>query len=775
MRKMGSVPIYYASMIGEPVRRSEDPALLRGEGRYTDDLNEPGQAYAYIVRSPHAHGLLKNISVEKAKEMPGVLAIYTAADLVAYGPHKCALDFKQRDGSPMRKPIRKSLAQGKVRFVGDPVACVVAETYMQAKDAAEAVEVDIEPLPAVATASAAAKPGAPQLYDDVPGNVALDFLWGEPDKVAEAFAKAAHTTKLSLRNTRVVVAAMEPRAGICSYDKATGKYTLTVPGQGVWGQKGQLVDILGVTPDKVRIRTFHVGGSFGMKAPIYPEYVCLAHAARALGRPVKWTDERSGSFLSDHHGRDHEMTAELALDRDGKFLALRITGYGNVGAYLSTVAPQPPSMNVVRNVCGVYKIPLLEVSTKICFTNTSPVSAYRGAGRPEANMYIERLIDEAAREMGIDRFELRRRNHVQPSEIPYKNAAQMTVDSGDFGAVFEKAIKATAGFEQRKKESKARGKLRGLGVGSYMEVTAPPNKEMGGIEFGGDKHITFITGTLDYGQGHASPFAQILSSKLGVPFESIRLLQSDSDRLLFGAGTGGSRSAMMGGSAAIEAADLVIKKGKELAAEALEAAAADIEFAGGKFVVGGTDRGISLMDLAVKNPGKLDTMHVTEVIPSAFPNGCHVCEVEIDPETGEVEVVRYNSVNDFGVIVNPLMVEGQIHGGVVQGMGQCFMENARYDETGQLLTGSFMDYAIPHFTDFSAPIEWQSHPVPATTNPLGAKGCGEAGCAGAMTSVMNAVVDALSELGIRHFDMPASPQRVWEIIRNTRRSQRRHD
>jgi carbon-monoxide dehydrogenase large subunit len=400
----------------------------------------------------------------------------------------------------------------------------------------------------------------------------------------------------------------------------------------------------------------------------------------------------------------------------------------------------------------------------VCFTNTSPVSAYRGAGRPEANMYIERLIDEAAREMKLDRFELRRRNHVTPAEIPYKNRADMVVDSGDFGAVFEKAIKAAEGFEDRKKQSKARGKLRGLGVGSYMEVTAPPNKEMGGIEFDGDKHITFITGSLDYGQGHASPMAQVLASRLGVPFESISLKQNDSDALVFGAGTGGSRTAMMSGGAAVQAADLVIKKGKTLAAEKLEAAEADIEFRDGQFVVAGTDRSISLLELAMKNPKALDVTHVTEVIPSAFPNGCHVCEVEIDQETGEVEVVRYSSVNDFGTVLNPMMVEGQLHGGVIQGMGQCFMENVRYDEDAQLLTGSFMDYALPHFTDFPAPVTWQSHPVPSTTNPLGAKGCGEAGCAGAMTSVMNAVVDALSEVGITRFDMPASPQRVWHAL-----------
>jgi len=505
-----------------------------------------------------------------------------------------------------------------------------------------------------------------------------------------------------------------------------------------------------------------------MKGSIYPEYVCLAHAARALGRPVKWTDERSGSFVSDQHGRDHEMTAALALSKDGEFLALKIEGHGNVGAYVGTVAPQPPTMNVVRNVSSVYRTPLLEVSTKAMVTNTSPVSAYRGAGRPEANYYMERLIDQAAAEMGIDRFELRRRNHVRPQQIPYKAASGMTYDSGDFGALFEKALKYSEGFEKRRAESKSKGKLRGLGLGSYLEVTAPPNKEMAGIRFeteGADAGaITLVSGTLDYGQGHAAPFAQVLSTRLGVAFERIRLVQNDSDRLVFGAGTGGSRSAMMGGGAIAQASDLVIRKGRELAGEVLEAAAADIEFHDGSFAVAGTDRAIGLLDLVKKFPGKLDLDHVTEVIPSAFPNGCHVAEVEIDPETGHVEVVRYSSVNDFGTILNPLLVEGQIHGGVVQGIGQCLMESAQYDETGQLITGSFMDYALPRAGDAPARIGWASHPVPATTNPLGAKGCGEAGCAGAMTSVMNAVLDALRELGIEHFDMPASPQRVWRAI-----------
>jgi carbon-monoxide dehydrogenase large subunit len=757
--------------IGQPVQRTEDPVLLRGEGRYTDDLNEPGQAYAWMVRSPHAHGVIKKINTETAKAMPGVLAVYTGDDLKAYGPHKCALDFKNRDGSPMKRPVRKSLMSDKVRFVGDPVACVIAETALQAKDAAEAVELDIEPLPAVSRASEAAKPGAPQLYDDVPGNVIVDFLFGEPEKVAEAFRTAFHITKLSLRNTRIVVAAMEPRAGLCTY--GDGRWTLVAPGQGVFGMRNQLADILGVPQDKVRMRTWHVGGSFGMKGSIYPEYVCLAHAARALGRPVKWTDERSGSFVSDQHGRDHEMTAELALSKEGDFLAIRITGHGNVGAYVGAVAPQPPTMNVVRNVTSVYRTPFLEVSTKAMVTNTSPVSAYRGAGRPEANYYMERLIDQAAIEMGVDRFELRRRNHVRPEQIPYKAASGMTYDSGDFGALFEKAAKYTEGFEERKAESKARGKLRGLGLGSYLEVTAPPNKEMGGIRFeveGSDAgSVTMISGTLDYGQGHAAPFAQVLSSRLGIPFENIRLLQSDSDELAFGAGTGGSRSAMMGGGALAEASEVVIRKGKELAGEVLETAAGDLEFRGGRFVVSGTDRSISLEELAKRFPGKLDVKHVTEVIPSAFPNGCHVAEVEIDPDTGAVEVVRYSSVNDFGTVLNPLLVEGQIHGGVVQGIGQCLMESAQYDSEAQLLTGSFMDYALPRAEDTPERIGWQSHPVPAKTNPLGAKGCGEAGCAGAMTSVMNAVADALRGVGISHFDMPASPQRVWQAIQRARR------
>ncbi len=763
--------------VGQPVTRTEDPVLLRGEGRYTDDLNEPGQAYAYMVRSQYAHGIIKGIDATAAKAMPGVLAVYTGHDLKAYGNHKCVAPLNNRDGTPMLKPVRRSLPTDKVRFGGDPIACVIADTYFHARDAAEAVEVDIEELPAVSLASAAAQPGAPQLYDDVPDNVACDFHFGDTEKVAAAFASAKHVTQVSIRNTRLVVNALEPRAGICVYDKAREHWTLTAPGQGVFGMKAQLVDILGVKPTQVKMVTHHVGGSFGMKGSIYPEYVCLAHAARELGRPVKWTDDRSGSFVSDQHGRDHEMSAELALDADGKFLAVRVFGHGNVGAYLGAVAPMPLTMNAVKNTLSVYRTPLLEVSTKAVFTNTSPVSAYRGAGRPEANLYMERLIESAAREMGIDAYELRRRNHIQPTEMPYKAGNELTYDSGEFGAVFEKALVAAdvKGFPARKAQSKSNGKLRGLGVGSYLEVTAPPNKEMGGIRFesSGDEagNVTIVTGTLDYGQGHAAPFAQVLAARLGIPFGKIRLLQGDSDQLVFGAGTGGSRSMMMSGAAIAEASALVIEKGKALAGTEFETAVADIEFSPqtSRFTVAGTDRSISLLELADKHPGKLDVSHVTEVIPSSFPNGCHVAEVEIDPETGEVKVVRYNSVNDFGTIVNPLLVAGQIHGGVMQGIGQVLMENTLYDEQGQLLTGSFMDYAMPRADDGPADIGFISHPVPATTNPLGVKGCGEAGCAGSMTSLNNAIIDALSEFGVRQFDMPASPERVWQAIHGATR------
>ncbi len=764
--------------IGQPVPRSEDPVLLRGEGHYSDDFNLPGQAYAVIVRSPMAHGLIHKIETSVARAMPGVLAVHTAADLEkgGIGPLPARQVMNNRDGTPMLQPVRHALATDKVRYVGEAVAAVIAETVAQAKDAAEAAEVDIEALPAVTEPSAATAPGGPRLYDDVPENVGLDFHFGDSAAVAEAFARAAHVTRLELRSNRIVVNPIEPRAALAEYDPARRHFTLHVGCQGVFGFRNYIAGVLGVGRDEVRIMTDRVGGSFGMKQPNMSEYFCLLHAARELRRPVKWTDERSGSFVSDTHGREAQMTAELALDMEGNFLAVRLTGYGNVGATYG--APGPSTRNAVRNTLGVYKTPLIEVTTKCVFTNTTPVGAYRGAGRPEANYYMERLVDTAAREMGIDQVELRRRNHIPAEAMPYKAPNGTTYDSGEFTNLLNKAVALADwdGFAERKEESRARGKLRGRGISDYLELTGPPGREMGGIRFEPNGAVTIITGTLDYGQGHWSPFAQVLATRLGIPFQSIRLIQGDSDELIAGGGTGGSKSMIVSGNAIVGAAEKVVEAGRQIAAHVLEAAAADIEFRAGRFVIAGTDRSVGLMELAARIhaglelpsglPGSLDVADIYDGPPSAFPNGCHIAEIEVDPETGIVDVVKYTFVNDFGVVINPLLVDGQAHGGIVQGIGQALRECTVYDEQGQLLTGSYMDYAMPRAED-APPFMHDFHCVPATTNPLGAKGCGEAGCAGALPSVMNALVDALAVLGIRHVDMPATPERVWRAIRSS--------
>jgi carbon-monoxide dehydrogenase large subunit len=762
--------------IGQPVPRNEDPTLLKGEGRYTDDVSLPNQAYCAMVRSQMAHGVIKGIDTAEAKTMPGVLGVWTGADLNAagYGRLKTLIPVNNRDGSPMKTPTRHSLATDKVRFVGDPVAFVVAETYAQARDAAEAVMLDIDSLPAVTDARAAAQPGAPLVFDDVPNNLCLDFHHGDEARTREAFARAAHVTRLRLISNRIVVCAMEPRVAVANYDKTNDHYTFHVGNQGAFGMKHQMADLLGVKPQQVRILTGNVGGSFGMKGSPFPEYAGLFHASKLLGRPVKWTDDRSSAFLSDQHGRDHDFDAELALDKDGTFLAVRLTGYANVGGYLANVGPLMGSAGVTRNLAAIYRTPLIEVSSRVAFTNTSPVGAYRGAGRPEANYFMERLIDQASREMGIDSVEMRKRNHIKPQEMPFKTASGTTYDSGEFTALLDKALAAAdvAGFARRKQESQARGRLRGIGIGNYLEVTAPPMKEMGGIRFEPNGDVTIITGTLDYGQGHWTPFAQVLSSKLGIPFAKIKLIQGDSDLLIAGGGTGGSKSIMASGAAIVEASDKVIDKGKQIAGVALEASAADIEFKAGRFAIVGTDRGVGIMELAEKlrgglklpdgMPATLDVSHVHEAAPSAFPNGAHVAEVEVDPDTGWVEVVKYTMVNDFGTVINPLLVEGQSHGGVVQGIGQALFERVVYSEEGQPITGSFTDYALPRAADCPS-FAIGYHSVPARTNLLGAKGCGEAGCAGSLPSVMNALVDAL---GGKHINMPATPERVWEALRS---------
>ena len=766
--------------IGQSVPRTEDPKLLKGEGKYTDDLNLPDQVYAAIVRSPVAHGIIKDINVSDAKEMPGVLLIVTGYDLENYGNLPCGMQIKSKDGSPLKKPNRPSLVTDKVRFVGDPVACVIAQTPDAAKDAAELVSIDIDILPATTLATEAAMPGAPVLYDDVAGNIALDFQFGEPDTVDKAFKAAHHISRVDIRNNRIVVAPMEPRSAIAHYNSETDCFTMRLGCQGTFGMRNQLAGILNMEREKVRVLTENVGGSFGMKSFVYPEYICLLHAAKKLSRPVKWTEERSSSFLSDQQGRDHEVKGELALNKEGDFLAVRLFLHSNLGGYLAAVGPNMATNNMVKNITSVYKTPLIEINTKCVFTNTTPISAYRGAGRPEANYYMERLIETAAKEMGIDRMELRMRNHIRPDQIPYKAPSGQNYDSGNFSAILKNGLKFSdwENYETRREISRKKGLLRGIGVSNYLEVTAPVETEMGGIRFEENGDITIITGTLDYGQGHAAPFAQVLHSQLGVPFEKIRLLQGDSDELITGGGTGGSKSIMASGGAIVEASVEVIKKAKQAASHVFEAPIQDIELHNGNMLVAGTDRTITLSELSHKLkteligvpdlPNTLDVKLDHGGVPSAFPNGCHVCEVEIDPETGQTIFDDYYMVNDFGVLINPLMVEGQCHGGVAQGLGQAVMEDVVYDADGQVLSGSFMDYALPRASDLPN-FHFASLPSPATTNALGVKGCGEAGCAGAMPAIMNAIVDALSEFGISHIDMPATPQKIWRAIQEVKR------
>jgi carbon-monoxide dehydrogenase large subunit len=768
--------------VGQPVRRKEDDTLVRGKGKYTDDFNLPRQTYAWIVRSSHPHGIIRGIDIAAAREMPGVLGVWTGKELAAadYNPFTCGLPLKNRDGSPLHQTNRMALMTDKVRYVGDPVAFVVAETLAQARDAAEAVALDIEALPAITDAAEATKPGAPQLYDHIPNNVALDYHFGDTAAIDAAFKSASHITKLDIDNTRVAVVSMEPRTALAAYDKASERFTIQVPTQGVSGNRANLAKNMKLPNDKVRILTANVGGSFGMKNINYPEYMCILFAAKALGRPVKWTDERSTSFLSDSQGRSQQIHAEMALDSEGKFLAVRLSGYGNLGAYITGVSPSPLSLNTGKNLASVYRTPLLGVDIKCVLTNTTLLGAYRGAGRPEANYYMERLIDRAADEMGIDRLTLRKRNFIKSSQMPFAAASGVTYDSGDFQGVFNKALEISdhAGFAKRKKESRKLGKLRGIAVGSYLEVTAPPSAELGRILFEADGSVKLVTGTLDYGQGHAAPFAQVMSDQLGVPFESVTLEQGDSDIVHAGNGTGGSRSITATGMAIVEASRLVIEKGKAAAAHLLEAAEADIEFSGGRFTIAGTDRSINIMELAQKlrdtrmpegMPSSLDVDHTTGPVPSTFPNGCHVAEVEVDPDTGVVRIVRYTGVNDFGTIVNPMIVAGQLHGGVVQGIGQALMEKVSYDSSGQPITGSFMDYAMPRAED-APPMAVGDHPSPAKSNPLGAKGCGEAGCAGSLSTVVNAVIDALSECGVTHLDMPLTPERVWRAIQDAEKT-----
>ena len=763
--------------VGQPVPRTEDPVLLRGGGRYTDDMSAADQVHLVMVRSTVAHGVIRAIDTEHARAMPGVLGVWTAGDLQQAGlrPFTSVVRLQSRDGSPFRQPERWALAADRVRYVGDPVACVAAISLTAARDAAEAVVVEIDQLPVVLDPTEAVRPGAPLLFDDIPDNTVLDFHSGDNARTAAAFAAAAHVARLSLVDSRIIINPMELRSCLASYDPLADHWTLKTPSQGVHAVRTELAVLLGVDAQRLSVLTGNVGGSFGMRISMFPEPLCALHAARALGRPVKWTEERTPSFVSDTHGRAQQYNAALALDAEGHFLALRIDGFGDLGAYLTAYGMLPPTRSIVINSCSMYRLPVLDVAMRCVLTNKSPVGAYRGAGRPEGNYIMERLIDEAARLTGIDRIALRRRNQILPEELPYTAQSGLVYDSGDFTGLMEQALEAAdvAGFEARRADASTRGKLRGLGIGCFLEATSGGTTEMGAIRFEDDGTVTIITGTLDYGQGHTTSLSQILSSHLGIPFDLIRLRQGNSDEIVFGGGSGGSRSMIASGTAVIAAGNEVIEKGRRLAGWVLEADTRDIEFVEGRFGVVGTDRTISVIELGRKVreardipddlPQTLDVSLVNEGPGVTFPNGCHISEVEIDEATGEAAVVSYVMVNDIGTIINPLLLEGQLHGGVVQGIGQILLENAVYDENGQLLSGSFMDYAMPR-ADHAPRFVVHHRPRPATTNPLGVKGVGEAGCTGSLSSLMNAVVDALSPLGVRHLDMPVTPERIWQAI-----------
>jgi carbon-monoxide dehydrogenase large subunit len=770
--------------IGQAVRRKEDLRFITGAGRFTDDINRERQSYAYFLRSPHAHARLLGIDTAAAREAPGILAVYTHDDVAAAGlaPIKCGAPVKNRDGSDYVNPGRPQLASERVRHVGDPVAMVVAETLEQAKDAAELIEVDYEILPSVVDPVLATRPGAPVLFDDVPDNIALDWGLGDADAVDAAFAQAARIVKIDLAINRVVVNSIEARSVVGEYDAATDRYTVYLGTQGVFGMRRNLAAGLAVAEDRVRVVTQDVGGSFGMKSFAFPENALVPFAAKLLGRPVKWTSERQEAFLTDSQGREARIHAEMALDKDARFLAIRCDSYANIGAYLSSFSLMIPTMAGFRLLTGAYRIPAAYVNVRAVFTNTVWVDAYRGAGRPETSYILERLVDAAARETGLAPDEIRRCNFVPPTSMPYKTPMIVTYDSGDFPATMALGLKQAdwAGFAGRREAAKGRGKLRGIGMSYYLEVTANQPQEAADIRFTPAGRVIMAVGSGPSGQGHETAFAQILEDRLGIPFDAIDFVTGDSDALTQGAGTGGAKTLMLAGTALVDAAEKIIVKGRKLASHMLEAAEQDIEFRDGAFAIAGTDRSIAIMELARRAreakalpegmPTTLDDIGLSTATKNTFPNGCHVCELEIDEATGTTEICAYSVVDDFGVVVNPMIVEGQIQGGIAQGIGQALMEEAVFDgDSGQLVTGSFMDYALPRAEDIpNFTITFNN--VPCTTNVLGIKGVGEAGSVGALGAVMNAIVDALAPLGITAIDMPATPAKLWAAIARARAS-----
>ncbi len=779
--------------IGASVRRKEDFRFLTGQGTYTDDINRPGQAFACMVRSPYAHARIASIDTAVAAASAGVVAVFTGQDLAAagLGGLPCGWGITSKDGSPMVEPTHPAMVVDRARHVGDQVAVVIAESPAQAKDAAELVEVEYEELPAVVGVSAALEAEAPQVWDEAEGNVCFDWEIGDEAATEAAFASAAHVTEIELVNNRVIPNAIEPRAGIGEYHAATGQYTLYTTTQNPHVIRLLMgAFVMGIPEHKLRVVAPDVGGGFGSKIFHYAEEVIITWSARQLGRPVKWTAERSESFMSDAHGRDHVTHARLALDADGKFLGLRVSTQANLGAYLSTFAPSIPTWLYGTLLAGTYTTPAIYGEVKGVFTNTVPVDAYRGAGRPEATYVVERLVGKAARELGMSPVEIRRRNFIPPEAFPYQTPVALEYDTGNYEATLDAALELADyhSFEARREAAAARGRLRGIGLSTYIEACglAPSNVagamgaraglyEAAKVRVHPTGSVTVFTGSHSHGQGHETTFAQLVTETLGIPIENVDIVHGDTDKVPFGMGTYGSRSLSVGGVAVMHALQKVVTKATKIAAHLLEAAEADIEFENGQFTVAGTDVSKTFGDIALAayvphnypleelEPGLEETAFY-DPKNFTFPAGCHICELEVDPETGVVSIERYSVVDDFGRIVNPLIVEGQVHGGLAQGIGQALLENCAYDpESGQLMSGSYLDYCMPRAGDLPS-FQVSTETTPCTHNVLGVKGCGEAGTIGSPATVINALVDALSVAGVSDISMPATPHKVWQAI-----------
>jgi carbon-monoxide dehydrogenase large subunit len=760
--------------IGQGVSRFEDPRLVRGGGSYTDDIQMPGMAYGVVLRSPHGHACIKSIDTTAARAAPGVLAIITGADWKAAGlgdlPTHAGL--KLRDGSPMFKPRYPVLAETHVRFIGDGVAFVVADTLAQAQDAAELIAVDYEELPAVVSTAEASK-GKTRVYDECKDNISFVELIGDKAATEAGFAKAAHVVKGRFVINRVTAVTMEPRGAVAHFHAGTGRCTLNTATQRPHDFRGNVAKILNVPETALHVITGDTGGSFGMKTPIFNEIPLACHASKLTGRPVKWISTRTEAFLSDPQGRDNVTEAELALDKDGRFLAMKVTTVAAIGAYLQN--NMPAFFLNAGSLAGTYRTPAIFVDVTGVFTNTNPVRPYRGNGRPEAAFVMERMVELAAAQLGIDSVTLRRRNYISPGEMPFKTGLTFTYDCGEFEKNMDLALAMADfdGFARRRKASRRNGKLRGLGLSNTIERAAAPGTEGAEVRFDRNGGVTLFSGSNSQGQGHETVFKQIVADKLGIHPDEIRYVQGDTDQVFYGEGTGGSRSATMGGAAFTRASDKIIDKATLIAAHALKLDAADIKFSDGVFSSAKSNRTMTMKEIAAdaQVPAKIpagmepglaaNAVHTTPV--NNYPNGCHVCEIEIDIETGETAVVRYNVVDDVGTVLNPMLLHGQIHGGVAQGVGQALMEDIHFDDSGQMVTASFMDYAMPHAHHLSS-IHVEANPVPTKTNPLGTKGAGEAGCVGALPAVVNAVVDALSEFGITHIEMPATPERIWRAM-----------